>query len=619
MIDVLGDWTSGEGMVPSIIMEVLFHRVEGDDPWLMEVCVNYTNSFPYRDELEEDLHISASMNCDITPIGLEMNEGADDAWAILGPIEFEGSRPEHLSVLGSFLGGKNRISAEVLDTEWEIIPGFELSRSTVVTEEDVQSFIKWEDLNLYDLPLTLDMIYIRLRMEKETSVEPAIKWVELGGSTDPSIIGSSIDRAWINRGENTIIGIEVADLEDPSEGLSVELEYTAPGSDTWESALLTEGLWVEGMWSFDIFTGMETVKGEYTFRARATDGVGMVSDWTDLEISLEVRNNLPDAPMICVEPGVARVGDDIEISTIWEGEDLERSSGELTYTLVLYNDGVEHSSYDNITTPDMIIEGLTFEKHQNWTITVTTWDGENTSEPFVTWFLVENTEPVTTGQLPGSLTMLEDTPLLLDDVGSWFFDADGDALDHSFETIEEIEISIDDDGVLLTPMTDHHGEGYLLIDLWDDEIVLSVNISLTIRSVNDAPLYNDISTVKVMQDKWTYVDIGSRDPSDGEVLLFSSDITDIIPGAVEGENLFFYPNGSFRLKTDNDMVGTHNITYRIEDEEHTIIDHVQIEVIDVNDAPSIISADTLSSNTVYLAGENIALLASASDPDEQWG
>ncbi|MEA3559938.1 MAG: hypothetical protein U9R75_11850, partial [Candidatus Thermoplasmatota archaeon] len=67
------------------------------------------------------------------------------------------------------------------------------------------------------------------------------------------------------------------------------------------------------------------------------------------------------------------------------------------------------------------------------------------------------------------------------------------------------------------------------------------------------------------------------------------------------------------------MVGTHNITYRIEDEEHTIIDHVQIEVIDVNDAPSIISADTLNSNTVYLAGENIALLASASDPDEQWG
>jgi hypothetical protein len=86
-----------------------------------------------------------------------------------------------------------------------------------------------------------------------------------------------------------------------------------------------------------------------------------------------------------------------------------------------------------------------------------------------------------------------------------------------------------------------------------------------------------------------------------------------------GGNLFIYPNGSFRFRPDNNMIGLHRINFTVKDGEHELEDELTLEVLNVNDPPVITGASTEGHRNFYVSGEEVVLEGSASDPDLRWG
>jgi hypothetical protein len=618
--DLSGSWCSGVDIVESIILELRLKRNGDHDPLVFDLCVNYTVGYPFLEDMSEEDHIWGVLDCTITPVGLELKNGADIGWAIFGPVEFEGERPDHLSVRGTLLGNGNRIRAELLDTEMEPIKGFTIDDSSVIDTTESEEFIRWGVKNLIDIPPTFSEVFIKIVINRGHDSDPIMNWFKLGGSEPPTVIGGGINISWINRGGAARIKIQSNDREDPVQNLYLQIECKEPVSGAWSSDLLSDPLFDGSAWIADLQTDMSTNRGTYEFRARSEDRTGLLSDWTMLAPVLEVRNNIPTSPIAAVDPPLPLVTDDIEIKMLLPGEDLEIEGSELEYNVNIYSPEGLEEQFRNLTTPEMIIQELDMNKDEVWTIEIRTWDGENESQPSVLQFEVQNSKPFTTNRLPSSITLIEDEEWLEEGFTSWFSDDDAeDILTYTIEPSSEISTVRNSDGIRIQPMEDFNGEAYFNIIASDGESTEEANVTVVVLEVNDEPLWNNGIRATVEQGQWLYVDIGAEDLQDPEIVDVELSISEMIPGIVPGKNLFVYPNGSFELKADNGMIGEYNISFIVKDAEHVLNGYLRITVENVNDAPSIEEAGPAKGSSIFLAGEEIVFEAHANDVDLMWG
>ncbi|MFW3145457.1 MAG: hypothetical protein ACMUIE_01435 [Thermoplasmatota archaeon] len=618
-MDLSGAWTEGGGLAETIVLMLFFERNERFDPWLMSMSVNYTVSYPYTEDFSQDFHFHSSMNVDITPIGAELIEGADSGWITMGPVRFEDEIPSHLSVHCSFLGNGNKIKAEVLDRNQDQVSNFGDAESSEVTETEKEVFVKWGRNNFGDIPTGLSMVFVRLHLIKDSPAAPAVKWFKLGPTEPPALVGDEADRMMIRRGQSASLYIEAADREEPLGDLNIAVECRAPDSNIWSDTMVSDPLWNGNNWTVLFMTDMSSRIGTYDFRAMVRDNEGGSSDWVELSSRITVLNNIPAPPMITIRPATARVGDDIEVSLLSAGSDRETASGELTYTLELYREEELHDTLSNLTSLEIVLEDLPLVKHETWTIEARTWDGVETGPWTTVTFGVENTEPSTTSSLPGIIHMEEDEGWSSGSIDTWFSDADGDELVISFMGPPELGISHSGDLLELSTPEDRFGPSFLWVFATDGEAEVEINISIDVAPVNDPPEWNPVDSVSVMQDEWLSVSLGAHDSRDGEDVLVSSDIREVIPGLLEGVNFIQYPNGDLELLASNAMVGIFNITYHMVDGDHDLTGYLEIEVVNVNDGPSLLSAGTSGGKRVFEFDELITFTAEADDPDLGWG
>jgi len=618
-LNLTGPWSAGEDIAGSLELEVEILRGEGSNPMLFEISLNYSVDYPYTEEMIHEEHIIAMSNCTMTPVGIELESGFQGGYVIIGPLEFDGTRPDHLSVYGSLLGNGNVIRVEILESDLETVRGFSLESSTSVKRGSEEVFVKWGRKNLHDIPSTFQRIFIKVHLIRGNPVDPILNWIRFAPSEEPSLLGGSIEDGWIMRGESTSISLFPHDIEDPPEHLDLEFQYLDPYTHEWKNDILSDPYWNGTEWSVLLQTDMGTGSGIYHFRARVTDGVGLISPWTDIEPVLGVKNNVPFPPIIALEPVSPRVGDDITISLVKPGSDLEVPPGDLQYNIYLGKEKSEGRIWYNLTEPEMVLNDLELVKNETWELRVTTWDGENESNPYTAYFSVVNSAPETTNRLPDSIECIEDEECSIPRFTDWFSDQDGDRLDHEIASSEEVRIEVDGLDLVVTPSDDFNGDTYMKIRVTDGEEEISINLTLHIISVNDAPIWNTDNDIRVRQGEWVFVDIGACDPSDLEDVRVGSDLLETLPAVKEGTNVFIYPNGSFRLRANNEMVGRHRIDLLIKDAEHELHDHLTIEVENINDDPVIEEARAEGDRTMFLADQHIVLVAEVSDPDLLWG
>ncbi|MEC8875290.1 MAG: hypothetical protein VYE50_01790, partial [Candidatus Thermoplasmatota archaeon] len=113
-------------------------------------------------------------------------------------------------------------------------------------------------------------------------------------SNEPVFVDSMIQDPMIPRDGITMIFVTVEDVEDSSQDLDLEFQYSVE-EDIWEDAYLSEPLYEPGLdqWSVEFDPVLSAQTGFYEIRVRATDTDGTISDWYSPG-SVQVINSPPE-------------------------------------------------------------------------------------------------------------------------------------------------------------------------------------------------------------------------------------------------------------------------------------------------------------------------------------
>ena len=124
----------------------------------------------------------------------------------------------------------------------------------------------------------------------------------------------------IFRTEATSATITVKDVEDKTDVLKPLVQYKAEQGDIWADLPTNNN---GDSYDAPLVTDATFIVGLYDFRAKVTDSGGLISDWTYLNGSLEVQNNLPEVQQLVFADGVTAVNRTQPVTLIITATDKE--------------------------------------------------------------------------------------------------------------------------------------------------------------------------------------------------------------------------------------------------------------------------------------------------------
>ena len=616
--DFSGSFSAGMTVVESMVIEIEMTRGSTMNPTFYGMMINYTIGYPYNETFQIPGHLHLLDNCTMAEDGIQLEPARSQGKVIIGPFQKETAYPDHLYGTFSFLEGGNYAEISLLGSDLEEIVGFSTDDTDRISVSDEVVFIKWDRNNLFDLRSSCEEFYIDVTLVKVGISTPRIGWLELGASEAPTVDGITLSNATILRGESTEIFISTHDREDPLEHLSIELEIHDPATGKWSRDQVSDPYWNGENWSCDFITDHQSSYGDIRIRAWAMDGVGLLSDVIEFQTVIHVKNNIPLPPKVYLTPSRPRSGDALGVHSQMNGSDLETAQEDLRYNVYLYLNGNILDTLTNLSSPDHLFDDHQLSEGDDWSILVTTWDGQAESPPFQLGFIVDNTGPHLVFT-PPPITIEEDVIRHEIEYRHWFGDIDDEELTFEFSIPDWISIEEVDGILFLTPEEDLHGLAYILITATDGTENLTINVSLSVTPVNDLPSWTNIGSVWVDEGDWVEIMISAFDIRDREDVFVETDIQMVLPGLVQGVNLVTYANGDLRLRPTNEMVGTHNVTYTITDGEHTITRYLSIEINNTNQPPSKPRLTIEPKLMTFIEGEIVELVVSSTDPDTIWG
>ncbi len=614
VVDLTG--LNDAGTPDSVIFEFLFDSISGEYPFLFSIILNYTISYPFSLSVDNELYIASKKDVRVTSLGMELISGSFSGYGVFGPFKVEKTPPHHLWAEGKFLTNEDYCKFSIHSSNMSIVPGYEAEASDVLNTEGGLTPINWGSRTLANLPDSIDEFYVKVRILKTGTLSPRLTRIKLGSSTPPSIDSMEIEETEIWRTEGTLLRIEASDMEEDPVYLSLDVEVKMPGVDSWTKDTISEPLWNNGFWEVRVSTGTSSMVGDYSFRATPVDSAGEVGETVEMETKLIVRNNRPLPPLVSVTPQSPLTGGQIATSMVLPGEDVETPEEQLRYNIYIFHNGDLYIYDDNLTTPDRSYEDPVLNKGEEWEVHITTWDGVEESQPFIAIFEVGNSAPQII-PLTGPLRLEEDSGPVTYDPTEWFFDADGDHLTFEVNGPDEISPSVVTGSIQLDPEEDVNGEFWLWIMATDGILNSTANITVMVDPMNDVPEWISPPDISVEEGMGIFIDIGAEDERDGESVHVQ--MINGIPGMLEGENIFSYPNGSFYFIPDNAMVGKHTILFSVTDGIDTLQDSFNITVVNVNKPPSRPVTSMENEMLVVTEGDPIKMTAYSDDEDLIWG
>ena len=116
----------------------------------------------------------------------------------------------------------------------------------------------------------------------------------------------------------------------------------------------------------------------------------------------------------------------------------------------------------------------------------------------------------------GSETIDEDTDLELNLSAN---DIDGDNLTYSASVDANADISINENILIISPYDNYYGDISVTVNVSDGELLDSQIFILTVLSVNDTPILEDIADLSVEEDETFEYNLEAND-IDGDSLIF---------------------------------------------------------------------------------------------------
>jgi hypothetical protein len=309
--------------------------------------------------------------------------------------------------------------------------------------------------------------------------------------------------------------------------------------------------------------------------------VNAVNDAPAFTISddIQVPKNFTETKFITVSAEAIPFGEENQVVTYslspasiaFANATINGSTGEVSFTAI--NDAVGSQEF-----------------------TITANDNEGTNNTYTQRFLFEvlnNLPPVVVAGL-GNADINEDSPTnnIVNDVANVFSDPENDALTYSISDDFGGNVTVNLVGVAIqvTPSPNYYGSGTITVTAADANQSVSSTFTLTVNSVNDAPvLDNFIPEQTAVEDEFYSFTIPANTFSD-----------------VDGDNLTISVSGQpawliFDAQTltlsgtpANENVGSFVLNVSADDGEFSSNQGVNFIVVNVNDLPQIISQPTLT-------------------------
>jgi hypothetical protein len=433
------------------------------------------------------------------------------------------------------------------------------------------------------------------------------------------------------RTETGVVSVAGMDEETPHGDLIPTIQYRRPDNGTWQVEYFTTAVFEINQWNVDFTPPADAAIGLYDFRARFEDTMGGVGDWAYLFDGIDVKNNIPTAPVIEISPESPIAINNLvayitNLSFDVEGEPITYTyswyrNGEMDNSTILeFSTLLEHKIDNNIT-----------QRFDVWTCIVVPNDGNEFGIPGSDEVTILNSPPSCVNNYY-TLEMFEDTPFTLEnELSSIFSDLDKDTLLYSGAGNNNIEVTIhQSNGSLeLVPAENWFGWETTTFSA-NDSFANSVNVTfnITVKPTNDLPEITFVGNKPTLEnypvlefivneDDWLNLTVVVED-IDGDV---GRGMITYLLNISERDNLYFNESGhELVFHPDNSDVGLHYINISITDNNDTsiqyITQHISIQVFNTNDPPKVKilkpldGAEFLEIDSILFscAGEDIDLL-----------
>ncbi|MGA1848718.1 MAG: hypothetical protein ACMUHB_05190, partial [Thermoplasmatota archaeon] len=611
--DLSGMWTSGASLADPIVVEMEWMRKVEDDPTVDDLRIGFTVGMPVIDDPISQYHIVNVQGCDILEDGISIKAAETYGYFTVGPFYGGDLCPDHFSIICSSLDDNNIVKAEIVDRNMDPVPGFGLEDSLIMKRNLQRIYLRWGERYPYDLPGSMGVFHLRIMIQSNGIFAPTVNALIADMSAPPEILSARLSHEGILRGSEAVLYFDLADREEASSDLELEVECTGPDGQPCCPEHISKPYWEGGKWCVNFLADISCPTGEYSFRAVASDSTDRESQVISEGLSLLVDNNPPLPPLVMAYPAHPKTGEVIGVSKITPGSDIETPEEELTYRVRYFKEDDLEFEFPDLDEPECELDPGMVMKGETWTIEITTWDGQNESSPLSFDVVIENSAPFVKA-LPKKIEMEEDGFAAFP-VGDWFGDIDSDTLSYSISTTSGLNARVHHGYVEISPWENLHGRMSMTMNVSDGMDSLTTTIAVVVEPVNDPPAVFAPKEVVSRQDQWTFVEVYATDFADGYGLNVTTNILDRIPELVAGESLFTYPNGSFRFLPGNDMVGDHNITITVSDSGLIIHRYLDLEIRNINDPPMEPEITIIEIKGVYDPGEIVQLEGEADDLD----
>ncbi|MGA1847899.1 MAG: PKD domain-containing protein, partial [Thermoplasmatota archaeon] len=538
------------------------------------------------------------------------------------PIELENGQswPDTLMLDVYNLDSSHTVDVGIIDPVNETYyNGFGPGDLSLISQPSTEktTIVQWTSTFLRDLPEWARAIQLEIRLVGSgTSPPMGVHRVWMTDNEAPEVIGISADPGWtIYRTKWVQFSVEVEDDLERTDELLSQMFYKKPGSTDWETDGLTK-VGVDGSiitWNLSIPYNAEV--GEWELMVNVTDTLDASTGDHVFTEKLMVMNNIPTAPAIEISPVSPGTEDDITVSVITPGVDVETGTQALKYSYEWYHNGKLHTTVNTSELSSQIPAELT-RKGDTWMVKVYTVDDLDRSDFDTANVLVINTAPYRNGSW-GPLHFDEDTPVGPIDLNDIFYDLDDDDIQFNAVMDDWLTYEISDDMLTIEPGYNWNGEFTVNITATDGELHNFMVIDFVVDPVNDLPVFDPVEDMTATEDEWFNYTFNAWDSADLEDVVITTNITDEVPGLIEGENYWFDgDNSTLWLLPDNDMVGVYHLNITFTDEYGGYIwTNVILTIENVNDAPTGVIMLPTSKNVTINKGDNVSFMASGEDVD----
>jgi len=446
-----------------------------------------------------------------------------------------------------------------------------------------------------------------------------VNWTE---NTAPKIIDiTSIPT--VNRTKSALLTINISDLEESEDNLTLNVEYKSPSDDEWQTEYLIDTHYTTDQWNCTFMPLKYAELGDYSFKITVNDSFQYLNITTHPDL-IKVINNKPTPPEVSILPPEPKTMDHLTVIAI-NSTDIETSSSYLKYWYRWYKNDTHLSIFDNKT----VIPKEATQKYERWRCVVYTFDRDDVGMPGEAEVMIQNSPPEVLEPFT-SYDMYEDRPAILEEkLISIFNDADSDNLTFTATGQDQLEVEIiqKDGTITLTPAPDWFGTEDITFYANDSSPVeAEQTVEVTVHPTNDLPKIIQIGNQMVSED---YSDLGFVISQNEELhlrIIVDDPDGDVERGMIQyifnktETNNFYFQNSESKLifHPDNADVGRHYINISITDNNETppvfISQDIWIEVLNVNDPPTV-TITAPHTGREFLETDDIIFTCTAEDPD----